>query len=103
MRCALITATVAIAFLVSIAALAQQKAAKLPAEVARGKYLLQIAGCNDCHTPGYTASAGKVEEKLWPYRRPARLAGPMGYDVRLQPAPSWEGHVGGPVRAVRAQ
>src|SRR5215472_7250597 len=63
MRCALITATVAIAFLVSIA-LAQQKAAKLPAEAARGKYLVQIAGCNDCHTPGYTSSAGKVEEKL---------------------------------------
>ena len=65
MRCALITATVAIAFLVSIAALAQQKAAKLPAEPARGKYLVQIAGCNDCHTPGYTASAGRVAETLW--------------------------------------
>lgn len=23
------------------------------AEVARGKYLVQIAGCTDCHTPGY--------------------------------------------------
>lgn len=23
------------------------------AEVARGKYLVTIAGCNDCHTPGY--------------------------------------------------
>ena len=24
-----------------------------PAAVARGKYLVTIAGCNDCHTPGY--------------------------------------------------
>src|SRR5947207_10372138 len=24
-----------------------------PATVARGKYLVTIAGCNDCHTPGY--------------------------------------------------
>jgi mono/diheme cytochrome c family protein len=23
------------------------------AQVARGKYLVRIAGCNDCHTPGY--------------------------------------------------
>jgi len=24
-----------------------------PAAVARGKYLVTIAACNDCHTPGY--------------------------------------------------
>ncbi len=24
-----------------------------PAVIARGKYLVTIAGCNDCHTPGY--------------------------------------------------
>ena len=24
-----------------------------PAAIARGKYLVAIAGCNDCHTPGY--------------------------------------------------
>jgi mono/diheme cytochrome c family protein len=35
------------------------------AKLARGKYLVKIAGCNDCHTPGYMASAGKVDEKLW--------------------------------------
>lgn len=34
-------------------------------QVTRGRYLIQIAGCNDCHTPGYTQSAGKVDEKLW--------------------------------------
>jgi mono/diheme cytochrome c family protein len=28
-------------------------AAADPAQVARGKYLVNISGCNDCHTPGY--------------------------------------------------
>src|SRR5215470_5655562 len=100
---AMVIATVAITSLISSTAATQQKGAKLSPEAARGKYIVQIAGCNDCHTPGYTASAGKVEEKLWPYRRPARLAGPLGYDVCLQPAPPREAHVGGPVREPRAQ
>lgn len=33
--------------------------------VDRGRYLVKIAGCNDCHTPGYMQAAGKVDEKLW--------------------------------------
>ena len=33
--------------------------------VERGRYLLRIAGCNDCHTPGYLVSEGKVPEKDW--------------------------------------
>ena len=64
-RRTLIIAAFAIAFLVTGAAVAQQKAGKLSAEAARGKYLVQITGCNDCHTAGYTASGGKVEENLW--------------------------------------
>ena len=43
----------------------QPDAKKLPADVQRGRYLVQIAGCNDCHTPEYTASNGNVDEKLW--------------------------------------
>lgn len=30
-----------------------------------GRYLLKIAGCNDCHTPGYLLGEGKVPEHLW--------------------------------------
>ena len=65
-RWALIFTSFSISSLVAGAAIAQQKAEKkLSAEAARGKYLIQIAGCNDCHTPGYATSGGKVEEKLW--------------------------------------
>ena len=31
----------------------------------RGKYLVRIAGCNDCHTPGYLLSEGQVPEESW--------------------------------------
>jgi len=33
--------------------------------VDRGRYLSKIAGCNDCHTPEYLMSAGKVPESQW--------------------------------------
>jgi len=33
--------------------------------VALGRYLVQTTGCNDCHTAGYAASAGRVAEKDW--------------------------------------
>ena len=31
----------------------------------RGKYLVMIGGCNDCHTPGYLMSEGKTPENEW--------------------------------------
>lgn len=30
------------------------------AQAARGQYVVKIAGCNDCHTPGYAQGGGKV-------------------------------------------
>ena len=35
------------------------------ATIERGRYLMKTAGCNDCHTPGYAATGGAVEEKQW--------------------------------------
>lgn len=32
---------------------------------ARGRYLVKIGGCNDCHTPGYAQRAGDVPESQW--------------------------------------
>jgi mono/diheme cytochrome c family protein len=34
-------------------------------EVERGRYLVTVSGCNDCHTPGYAPSDGQVDEALW--------------------------------------
>jgi mono/diheme cytochrome c family protein len=31
----------------------------------RGRYVVRTAGCNDCHTPGYAAVGGNVEERRW--------------------------------------
>jgi mono/diheme cytochrome c family protein len=33
--------------------------------IERGRYLVQTAGCNDCHTAGYAQAAGKVAEADW--------------------------------------
>jgi len=34
-------------------------------QIDRGRYLSMISGCNDCHTPGYLFTEGKVPENLW--------------------------------------
>jgi len=47
MKRTVLGAAAAMAMLPSIAHAAD------PATIARGKYLVAIAGCNDCHTPGY--------------------------------------------------
>lgn len=33
--------------------------------VERGRYLVRIAGCNDCHTAGYLLAPDKVAERDW--------------------------------------
>lgn len=34
-------------------------------ELERGRYLVNIGGCNDCHTEGFAPAAGKVPENAW--------------------------------------
>ena len=46
-------------------ALAQSPKSADAKSVERGRYLVKIGGCNDCHTPGYVQSGGKVPEKQW--------------------------------------
>jgi mono/diheme cytochrome c family protein len=46
--------------------------------VQRGRYLAEIAGCNDCHTPGYMEAAGVVDEKLWLTGNTLGWHGPWG-------------------------
>ena len=52
----------ACAALAALPALADQKADR---EIARGRYVVQTSGCNDCHTPGYGLSGGKTPESEW--------------------------------------
>ena len=52
---------------VAAAALAFPALAQKPddTQIKRGRYLVEIAGCNDCHTAGYAPSGGKVPEAQW--------------------------------------
>src|SRR4051794_19834236 len=49
-----------------------------PASIERGKYLVKVAGCNDCHTPGYALSGGKVPEAQWLMGDKLGWRGPWG-------------------------
>jgi mono/diheme cytochrome c family protein len=53
---------------------------------ARGRYVATIGGCNDCHTPGYAMSGGKVPEKQWFTGDQLGWNGPWGttYPVNLR-------------------
>ncbi len=46
--------------------------------VERGRYLVKIAGCNDCHTAGYAATAGNVPERAWLMGDQLGWRGPWG-------------------------
>jgi len=49
-----------------------------PAQLARGKYLVTIGGCNDCHTPGYMEKGPAVPENQWLTGVPVGFQGPWG-------------------------
>ena len=65
----------AVLLLAAVPALAQQKA---DPQVNRGRYLVQIGGCNDCHTPNYPPSGGKVPEAQWLTGEALGWSGPWG-------------------------
>ena len=48
------------------------------ARVARGRYLVTIGGCNDCHTASYGEQAGRVPEQDWLKGVPVGFQGPWG-------------------------
>lgn len=47
-------------------------------QLERGRYLLTVGNCNDCHTDGYAPSNGNVPEKDWLLGSPLGLRGPWG-------------------------
>jgi mono/diheme cytochrome c family protein len=46
--------------------------------VERGRYVVKIGGCNDCHTPGYASTDGNVPEKDWLIGDQLGWRGPWG-------------------------
>jgi mono/diheme cytochrome c family protein len=83
----LIAVTVALPLLANEADAAKPAGVKAAASaLARGKYLVVIGGCNDCHTPGYAPSNGKVPEKDWLTGDRLGWRGPWGttYAVNLR-------------------
>jgi mono/diheme cytochrome c family protein len=52
--------------------------AKVSAAVERGRYLVTIGGCNDCHTAGYLEQGGTTPESQWLTGSPIGYQGPWG-------------------------
>lgn len=44
----------------------------------RGRYLVQTAGCNDCHTPGYMQADGRLPTSQWLTGSAVGFQGPWG-------------------------
>jgi len=71
--------------IIATAALAALSAASVQAgqpgqaaTIERGRYIVQTSGCNDCHTPGYPESGGKLPESDWLVGSPVGFQGPWG-------------------------
>ncbi len=43
-----------------------------------GRYLVEVGGCNDCHTPGFARANGVVPESRWLLGSPVGFRGPWG-------------------------
>jgi len=67
--------SVALAFGVSAESVAGDPSADA---VARGRYLITIGGCNDCHTPGYMEKGPAISEGEWLTGVPVGFQGPWG-------------------------
>lgn len=66
---------VAIGLLAGNYVMAAEASSKL---LARGRYLVSTSGCNDCHTPRYPDSGGKIPEKQWLEGNMVGFQGPWG-------------------------
>jgi mono/diheme cytochrome c family protein len=87
----------ALLFLITLPAAADTPDASL---VERGRYLARIAGCHDCHSPGFANSGGKTPPEQWFTGDRLGFAGPWGttYPSNLRRAigaqtlPAWKAY-----------
>lgn len=54
------------------------KPAATAEEIERGRYLISVGGCNDCHTPGFMVDPFAVPETDWLTGVPVGWRGPWG-------------------------
>jgi len=47
-------------------------------DIERGRYVVVVGGCNDCHTDGYLQTEGDVPEDRWLLGSPLGWRGPWG-------------------------
>src|SRR3954466_12863196 len=59
------TGCLTLAVRIDAAEAARDKPASQKDSIERGRYIAKVAGCNDCHTPGYAMTGGQVPEKDW--------------------------------------
>ena len=81
------TIVAAFASVVSLGANVQAADAPNPANITeRGRYLVGVGACNDCHTEGFNEAAGRIEPKLWLMGSTVGFQGPWGtsYPVNLR-------------------
>lgn len=46
--------------------------------IERGRYVVEVMGCNDCHTPGYSGQIESVPERDWLVGSEVGFKGPQG-------------------------
>ena len=63
-------------FAIAAAALAAPVLAQQ--DLARGRYVAIIGGCNDCHTAGFPQKNGQIPEAEWLLGNPVGFRGPWG-------------------------
>ena len=47
-------------------------------QIERGRYLVGVGACNDCHTPGFNEAAGKIAQSQWLIGSNVGFQGPWG-------------------------
>src|SRR5262249_27224675 len=57
---------------------ASRTAVEAAEAIERGRYLVSITGCNDCHTPGYAQGGGQAPIGTWLTGRDVGFQGPWG-------------------------
>jgi mono/diheme cytochrome c family protein len=79
-RCFMFAKCILATVLISISTLAfcVDKNGRSDDLIEHGKYLVKIAGCNDCHTPGYPEANGSIAESEWLVGSDVGFRGPWG-------------------------